>query len=66
MADDIVGVVQDQVARAEAERQAGHAAEPEHRQEGEREAHAVVSRWPAQSVTTSDVMNRTAPTRPWS
>ena len=39
VADDVVGVVQDEVARPEPERQAGHAAQAEHRQEGQREAH---------------------------
>ena len=39
VADDVVGVVQVDVGRRQAERQAGQAADAEHRQEGQREEH---------------------------
>ena len=42
VADHVVGVVQVDVGGGEAERQAGQAADAEHRQEGEREEHRRV------------------------
>ena len=42
MSNDVIGVVQIQIARREAERQTGQTADAEHRQKAEREQHRRV------------------------